>query len=200
MLSFLLWLNLSPPSSVFQAHCFERKKGDTLQETGTARREVILGSPQKVPLRQLMQQEREELTRKAQSKSERVDGVKKARALLAVADGCTFTTASQQAGMSREGVSQLVERFDKLGLDVLLVAPGRGRKPTYTSQDHERILQEVQRCPHWETDQSTVWSLSLLQRSLRTKGFPHIGSTTIRQVLQMHGWSYQPTRIWHQTN
>jgi len=193
-------LNLSPPPSVFQAHCFEREKGDTLQEARTARREVILGSPQKVPLRQLTQQEREELSRKAQSSSERVDIVKKAKALLAVANGCTFTTAGKETGMSREGVSQLVQRFSQRGLGVLVIAPGRGRKPTYTSQDHERILQEVQRCPHLDTDQSTVWSLSLLQRSLRSKGLPHLGSTTIRHVLQIHGWSYQQTRTWQQTH
>ena len=102
--------------------------------------------------------------------------------------------------MSHQGVSQLVERFGKLGLAVLLIAPGRGRKPTYTSQDHERILQEVQRRPHWDTDQSTVWSLSLLQKSLRAKGFPHICSETIRLVLLTHGWNYQPTLTWHQTN
>jgi transposase len=159
-----------------------------------------VGSPQKAPLRRLTQQEREELSRKAQSKSERVDVGKKAKALLAVADGCTFTAAGKQAAMSHQGVSQLVERFDKLGLAVLLIAPGRGRKPTYTSQDHERILQEVQRGPTWDTDQGTVWSLSLLQKSLRAKGFPHICPETIRLVLQTHGWNYQPTCTWHQTN
>jgi transposase len=138
--------------------------------------------------------------RKAQSTSERVDVVKKAKALLAVANGCTFTAAGKQAGMSHQGVSRLVERFGKLGLAVLLIAPGRGRKPTYTSQDHERILQEVRRCPSWDTDQSTAWSLPLLQKSLREKGLPHICPETIRQVLQTHGWKYQGTRTWHQTD
>lgn len=162
--------------------------------------EILLSARQKVSLRQLTQHEREELSRKAQSSSERVDIVKKAKALLAVADGCTFTAAGKQAEMSREGVSQLVQRFSQRGLGVLVIAPGRGRKPTYTSQDHERILQEVQRCPHLDTDQSTVWSLSLLQRSLRSKGLPHIGSTTIRHVLQTYGWSYLQTRTWQQTH
>src|SRR5258708_33152981 len=120
-----------------------------------------MGIQPKIPLRQLTPHEREELSRKATSSDERVDVVKKAKALLAVADGCTFTAAGKQAGMSHQGVSQLVERFDKLGLAVMLIAPGRGRKPTYTSEDHERILQEVQRGPAWDTDQGTVWSLSL---------------------------------------
>ena len=157
-----------------------------------------MGAQQKRPLRQLTQQEREELSQKATSISERVSMGKKAKALLAVADGCTFTAAGRQVGMSRDGVSQLVERFHQRGMQALSIAPGRGRKPTYTSQDHEQVLQEVQRCPTWDVDQCTVWSLSLLQKSLHAKGFLDICPKTIRLILQAHGWKYQQTtRTWH---
>ena len=156
-----------------------------------------MGSPQKRPLRQLTPQEREALTKKASSLDERVSTVKRAKALLAVADGCSFAEAVRQVGMSGDGVSQLVERFHHHGMQALSVAPGRGRKPTYTSQDHEQILQEIQRRPTWEVDQCTVWSLSLLQRSLQAKGLETICPKTIRLVLQAHGWKYQPTtRTW----
>jgi transposase len=157
-----------------------------------------MGAQQKRPLRQLTQQEREALSQKATSISERVSMVKKAKALLAVADGCTLTEAGRQVGMSRDGVSQLVERFHHRGVEALSIAPGRGRKPTYTSQDHEQILQEVERCPTWDVDQCTVWSLSFLQKSLHAKGFLDICPKTIRLVLQAHGWKYQQTtRTWH---
>lgn len=43
-----------------------------------------------------------------------------------------------------EGVSQLVERFNQCGLAVLVIAQGRGRKPTYDLQARERVVQEVQ--------------------------------------------------------
>jgi transposase len=149
-------------------------------------------------LRQLTPQEREELSQKAAFVSERANMVTKAKALLAVADGWTFTEAGRQVGMSRDGVSQLVERFHQRGVEVLSIAPGRGRKPTYTSQDHEQILQEIQRRPTWDVDQCTVWSLSFLQKSLHAKGFVGISPRTIRRVLQAHGWEYQQTtRTWH---
>ena len=157
-------------------------------------------SQQKGLVRQLTPHEREEFSRKATSSSERMDVIKKAKAILAVANGCTFTEAGKRAGMSRAGVSQLIKRFHQRGLEVLMIAPGSGPKPTYTSQDHELILQEGQRCPTWDTDQSTVWSLPLLQKSLQAKGFPHICPETIRLVLQKHGWKYQDTRTWHQTD
>ncbi len=152
---------------------------------------------QKRPLRQLTPHEREELSQKATSIGERVSTVKKAKALLVVADGCAFTEAGRQVGMSGDGVSPLVERFHQRGVQALSIAPGRGRKPTYTRQDHEQILQEIQRRPTWDVDQCTVWSLPLLQRSLHAKGFVAICPKTIRLVLQAHGWKYQPTtRTW----
>jgi len=156
-----------------------------------------MGFPQKRPLRQLTLQEREELAKKAASLDERVSTVRKAKALLAVADGCSFTEVGRQVGMSRDGVSQLVERFHQRGQAALSIAPGRGRKLTYTSQEHEQILQEIQRRPTWEVDQCTVWSLSLLQKSLHARGLLDISPRTIRRVLQAHGWKYQPTtRTW----
>ena len=160
-----------------------------------------MGAQQKRPLRQLTPQEREELSQKATSASERVNMEKKAKALLAVADGWTFSEAGRRVGMSRDGVSQLVERFHHRGMEALSIAPGRGRKPTYTSQDHEQILQEIQRRPTWDVDQCTVWSLPLLQKSLHAKGFLDICPKTIRLVLQAHGWKYQQTtRTWHPIN
>ena len=156
-----------------------------------------MGFPQKRPLCQLTSQKREELAKKATSLDERVSTVKRAKALLAVADGCSFAEAGRQVGMSGDGVSQLVERFHHRGMPALSIAPGRGLKPTYTSQEHAQILQEIQRRPTWEVDQCTVWSLLLLQRSLHAKGLGDISPRTIRRVLQAHGWKYQPTtRIW----
>jgi transposase len=197
MLGSLHALNLSPLSPVLQAYCSERESNATLKETGAARRQVTMGFPQKRPLRQLTSQEREELSQKATSEVEGVSTVKRARALLAVADGCSFTEAGRQVGMSRDGVSQLVERFYQRGVEALSIAPGRGRKPTYTSQDHEQILHEIQRHPTWDVDQCLIWSLPLLQKSLHAKGVLDISPRTIRRVLLAHGWKYQPTtRTW----
>ncbi len=109
-------LNLSPLSLVFQAYCSQRERDDTLKETGTARSQVTMGFAQKRPLRQLTPHEREELSQKATSIGERVRTVKKAKALLAVADGCAFAEAGRQVGMSGDGVSPLVERFHHRGV------------------------------------------------------------------------------------
>jgi transposase len=155
-----------------------------------------MGVEQKVALRCLTQQEQEELSRRVKASSERLDVVKKSQAIRAVASGRSFTEAGKQAGMSREGVSQLVERFNQRGLGVLLIAPGRGRKPIYTSEQQGRILAEMQREPDRQADQTATWSLSLLQCALRKSDLPHISRETIREVLHDAGYRYQHTRSW----
>src|SRR5260221_9619693 len=97
-----------------------------------------MGAHPKIALRPLSEAEQHALQRVAKESLERVDAVKRAKALLAVAEGKTLTQAGVSAGLSREGVSQLVERFNQRGLAVLVIASGRGRKPTYGAEARGR--------------------------------------------------------------
>jgi hypothetical protein len=64
------------------------------------------------------------MQRNAKATSERVDVVRRARALLAVAELQTWTQAARVAGFKcRASVSHLVERFNQRGLVALLIAP-----------------------------------------------------------------------------
>ena len=155
---------------------------------------------QKEPLRALSEQEERELQRVVKASSERVDVVKRAKALWAVRTGKAYTEAAKEAGMkSGDSVSQLVGRFNQKGLAALLIAPGRGRKETYRAQQRGQILEEVQREPERKADQTASRSLSRLQRSLRRSGLPRIGRETIRLALHEAGYSYQRTRTWVRT-
>ncbi len=155
-----------------------------------------MGAHPKIALRPLSEAEQHALQRVTKASSERVDAVKRAKALLAVAEGKTLTQAGVSAGLSREGVSQLVER---LGLAVLVIASGRGRKPTYGAEARGRVVQEVRRQPDRVSDQSATWSLKLLQRALRRAGLPAIGATTIGRILHEEGYSLQRDRTWCDT-
>ncbi len=158
-----------------------------------------MGRPRKEELRELKEEEQQELKQVVKATSERIDAVKRAEALLAVAAGATLTAAGQQAGLSREAVAQMVRRFNQCGLAVLETAAGRGRKPTYTSQQRARVLAEVQREPDRKEDQTATWSLMLLRDALRKTELPEIAAETIRQVLHEAGYSYQRTRSWVRT-
>ncbi len=166
----------------------------------TAKKQVThMGAQPKIALRPLSQAEQQALQRVAKASSERVDTVRRAKALLVVAAGESFTQAGKLAGLSREGVSQLVKRFNQRGLAVLVITPGRGRKPTYGVQERTRVVQEARRQPDRMSDQTATWSLKLLQRALRRAGLPAIGSTTIGRILHEEGYSQQRDRTWCET-
>jgi transposase len=159
-----------------------------------------MAHPQKEPLRGLSEQEERELHHMASATSERVDRVRRAKALLAVAAGQSWTLAAHEAGLkSGAGVGKLVRRFNAHGLVALSIAAGAGRKPTYTSEQHAHISALVQREPDRTVDQTATWSLMTLRRALRKKEFPRIAAETIRVVLRETGYSYQRTRTWCRT-
>src|SRR5437763_3425877 len=71
---------------------------------------------QKEPLRPLTGEERATLERVSRAGSERADRVARARALLAVAAGATYTQAATTAGRrSGAGVARLVRRCHQRG-------------------------------------------------------------------------------------
>ena len=154
-------------------------------------------TPQREPLRRMSRAERAALQRIVTSSSERIDQVRRATALLAVARTGVFIQAAREAGLrSGTTVADLVGRFNRHGLAAVRIASGRGRRPTYTPSARARIVATAQRQPDRRADGTATWSLSTLQRSLRTADFPQVGTSTIRRVLHDAGSSYQRTRTW----
>ena len=156
-----------------------------------------MSKEQKYPLRAMTLQEEQELQRITKATSERLDVVKRARALLTVQAGQSFTDAAREAGyQSGDSISHLVERFNQHGLSALFIAPGRGRKPTYTAEQRASIVAEVQQEPDREQDQTATWSLMLLRQSLRKTALPHVAKETIRVTLHEAGYAFGKTRTW----
>jgi transposase len=156
-----------------------------------------MATMQKERLRPLTLVEQRELKRITQASSERVDRVKRATAVLAVAGGQSLSAAARVAGFRSPGaVTYLVRRFNQVGLGALKIAAGRGRRPTYDALARARIVATAQRSPDRKIDGTATWSLSTLERTLRREGLPRVGATTIRRVLHEAGSSYQRTRTW----
>ena len=75
------------------------------------------GRPPKDPLRPLTPAERASLEQTARATSERADRVTRAKLLLAVADGASFTAAAPRVGRRhRNAVAALVTRVNRAGL------------------------------------------------------------------------------------
>ena len=157
---------------------------------------------QKDPLRGVTEEERLCLEQLSRAQREAAAHVARAKALLAVADGMSFSDAARTAGRrSGDAIAHLVARFNSEGLGAIEPRRNRGRDPLYGNTERERILQEVRRTPEREQDGTNTWSLTTLQRALRQApdGLPHLSTYTIWCVLHDAGLSWQRDRSWCET-
>lgn len=151
------------------------------------------------PLRVVSDDERTVLGHLSRSGTAAAAVVARAKAVLAVAGGATYTAAAQAAGRrSGDAVGRLVAHFNREGLAALTPGHGGGQAARYTSAERERILAEARRMPDREADGTATWSLVTLQRALRraSDGLPQVSTYTIWGVLSEAGWSWQRTRTW----
>jgi len=159
-----------------------------------------MSQPQKEPLRELSQRELQELQKRGKATSERQDVIKRAKALLAVTGGQSFSQAARSVGFaSSDTVSHLVGRFNRHGLASLLIASGRGRKPTYSDADRQTMLSTLESPPVKKVDGSATWSLSLLEHRLRETALPKVSASTVGRTLRAAGYVYGRSRTWCQT-
>ena len=157
---------------------------------------------QKDPLRSLTDEERYVLEQISRTRSEPVSHVDRAKLLLAVADGASYTAAARAIGRrSNDAVSALVRRFNQEGLAAVLPRHGGGPAIQYGTSERERILAEFHRPPDRTQDGTATWSLTTLQHALRTApdGLPKVSTYVIWCVLHEAGYTWQDSRTWCQT-
>jgi transposase len=161
-----------------------------------------LGRPPKDPLRPLTAAERTALEQIARATSERADRVTRAKLLLAVADGASFTAAAQSVGRRhRNAVAELVTRFNREGLAAVTPRHGGGPPMQYGAAERARIVAEFQRPPDREQDGTATWSLTTLHRALQRApdGLPGVSTATILAALWEAGYAWQRNRTWCHT-
>jgi len=156
----------------------------------------------KDPLRALTDSEQASLEQLGRATSAPAALVTRARALLAVGEGCSYTEAARRVGRrSGDAVGNLVARFNREGLAAIEPHHGGGPRVRYGPAERERILAEVRRTPERERDKTAIWSLTTLQQALRRAedGLPHVSTYTIWWVLHEADLSWQRDRSWCHT-
>ena len=156
----------------------------------------------KDPLRPLTADERQELTRLSRSLSAPAAQVERARALLAIADGASYTAAAHQVGRRHnETISAGSAASTATGSPPCGRGHGGGPRIRYGADAQQRILAEGRARPEREQDGTATWSLSLLQKALRQApdGLPGVSTFTIWRTLHAAGLSWQKSRTWCET-
>jgi transposase len=157
---------------------------------------------QKNPMRPPTEVERTELERLSRSLTVPVAEGIRARVLLAVSDGASYTNAAHSVGRrSGDAAAQLVARFNQEGVRATRTRHGGGTAKQYGPAEQQRILREVARSPDREVDGTATWSITTLQKALRSApdGLPRVSTRTIWCVLRDSGYSWQADRSWCQT-
>ena len=137
--------------------------------------------------------------KRSAARSEPASHVERAKLLLTVATGQSYTTAAQAVGRrSNDAVAHLVARFNREGLAALAPRHGGGTARQYGAAERDRILLEFRRTPDRAGDGTARWSLTTLQAALRRApdGLPQVSTYTIWCVLREAGYTWQRNRTW----
>ena len=157
---------------------------------------------QKNPLRPLGDAERTSLSRLSRSQSAPAAQVARARALLAVAEGQSYTRAARLVGRAiGDTVARWVTGFNRDGLAAVVPRHGGGQRVRYGAAERRRILAEVARVPERARDGTATWSLTTLRDALRraADGLPGISTYTVGRALHDAGYGWQRGRSWCET-
>ena len=157
---------------------------------------------QRDPLRSLQDTERVSLVRLSRSASAPASQVARARALLAVAEGLSYTAAAHLVGRcTGDTVARWVAGFNHAGPAAVVPRHGGGQSLRYGEVEQRRILAEVARPPDRVRDGTASWSLNTLRTALRQApdGLPGISTYTIGRTLHAAGFGWQKSRTWCDT-
>jgi Helix-turn-helix domain len=127
---------------------------------------ALAGTPmtrrQKEPLRALTEHERAVLQKMARSYSEPATCVLRAKALLLVASGLSYTQTAAAVGVSNlDTVSHWVQRFNTEGLAALVPHLPPGRAAIHTPKERQRIL---------DLFATLTWPITMAAMSIKRSG------------------------------
>jgi transposase len=156
---------------------------------------MFIPRPQKQPLRKLEKEEIEHLKRLSRSQGAPAAQVARAKAILAVAAGQTYSQAARDSGQaSGDTVASWVQRFNREGLSGIVPRHGGGAQQRYNPEDRAKIVEIARSIPNPQVDGTSNWTLHSLRTTLQRQGLPAPSIYTLWVILRDAGLDWHEAK------
>jgi transposase len=153
----------------------------------------------RVELREVSEEELEEVNRLAKSRTAAARLVQRAKVIQALVDdpGKSATKAAQELGYRGPTAgSKWVRRFNAQGIAGLEDAARSGRRPTHTEAVRSKLIAFARQKPASLGLPFKVWTLERLQREFEKRKGIHLSDSTIWEWLAAEGLEWKRQQSW----
>ena len=155
----------------------------------------------RVRLRDVSEEEVEQVNRLAKSRTASVRLVQRAKLIKALLDepSQSATKAAQQMGYRGPGAgSKWVQRFNELGVAGLEDEPRSGRPPTHSEEVRSAVIGLARQKPSSLGLPFKLWTLERLQGEFEQRKGIHLSDSTIWEWLAAEGLEWKRQESWFQ--
>jgi transposase len=157
----------------------------------------------RVKLREISEEEREQINRLAKSRTQPARLVQRAQVIQALVDAPSksATKAAHELGYAGSAAgSKWVQRFNARGIAGLDDAARSGRPPTHTEAVRSQLIALARQKPASRELPFKLWTLERLQREFAARTGIHLSDSTIWEWLEAEGLEWKRQESWfHET-
>ena len=151
--------------------------------------------PKKLQLREINENEKQELQRISRSRSEAARRVERAKIILALGDKERVVTIAERYQRSLPMIYRVLHRFNEVGLGALEDEPKSGRLPTYDEEQRGQLIATARTHPQQLGMSFGHWTLDRLVRYAHEQQGIAISRSQLGLILQQEGlrWYQEKT-------
>jgi len=122
---------------------------------------------------------------------------RRAKAVLLSAEGPSANQLVPMVNLTAKSIRKWIARFNAQGVEALVKeSKSPGRKPTFTPQQRQKMVQLALTPPQSLSKPFTSWSLDKLVAELQEAQQIRISKSWLSQILKEHGLSPQRSKQW----
>lgn len=151
--------------------------------------------PKVIALRELRQEEKEELSKRSRSRTAAKRTVDRAKIILLRDRGKRPCEIARELDCEADTIALWVKRFNDKGVSGLEDEPGRGRRATYSEEQRGQMMAVARSNPQQLGQPYGYWSLRRLAQYLRESYDLKVSKSHLERILEEEGlrWYQEKT-------